>query len=618
MCGLVAMVAWHAAAPPVEGAELLRIRDAMAARGPDAAGAWVAPDGRVGLGHRRLAIIDLDPRAEQPMLSACGRFRIVFNGEIYNWRALRRELEAAGAVLRTTSDTEVLLELWAREGPRCLERLRGMYAFAIWDAEERRLWLVRDPFGIKPLYWADDGRTLRAASQVKALLAGGAVSPELEPAGLAGFFLWGSVPEPFTLHRAIRTVPAGHLVTVDAAGPQEPRPFARIEAELAAAEGNPCPADPEQALRAALVDSVAHHLEADVPVGLFLSSGVDSGAILAAIHALDPPRAAATTAITVTFPDYAGSAEDEAPLAEATARRFGARHHRAVVSEAEFRQALPKILEAMDQPTIDGVNSWLVSRCAAEAGLKVALSGTGGDELLGGYPSFRDLPRWRRALFLPSRLPFLARLLESLLPRLLPDLAARQPKLPAILRHGRDWPGLYLLRRGLFLPEELPGLLGPELAREGLRRLGWEERVAVIVRHGPRTDFARVAALETCLYLRNQLLRDLDWASMAHSVEVRVPFVDLPLLRTVAPIARAHPGKRHLGRAMGLPEAVLVRPKTGFTTPVGAWTVRLAGLDPRIPWARPWAREVWRGWSPDFPRPLSNDRASRVGRAMAG
>jgi asparagine synthase (glutamine-hydrolysing) len=595
VCGLVAIVAWHDAAPPVERAELVRICDAMAARGPDAAGAWLAPDRRVGLGHRRLAILDLDPRAEQPMVSACGRFRIVFNGEIYNWRALRRELEIAGAVLRTTSDTEVLLELWAREGPRCLARLRGMYAFAVWDEADRRLWLVRDPFGIKPLYYADDGRTLRAASQVKALLAGGAVSRELEPAGLAGFFLWGSVPEPFTLHRAIRAVPAGHVVIVDAAGTHAPEPFARVEAELAEAERHACPAKPERAVREAIVDSVAHHLESDVPVGLFLSAGIDSGAILAAIHALDPARAAATTAITVTFPDYAGKEDDEAPLAEVTARLFGARHHRAVVTEAEFREALPKILDAMDQPTIDGVNSWLVSRCAAEAGLKVALSGTGGDELLGGYPSFRDLPRWRRALFLPSRLPFLARLLEVLLPCLLPDLATRQPKLAGILRHGRDWPGLYLLRRGLFLPEELPALLGPELAREGLRRLGWHERIGALLRDGPAKGFARVAALETCLYLRNQLLRDLDWASMAHSLEVRVPFVDLPLLRRVAPIARAHPGKRLLGRAMGLPEAVLVRSKTGFTTPVGAWTARLAGLDPRIPWARPWAQEVWRG-----------------------
>jgi asparagine synthase (glutamine-hydrolysing) len=535
------------------------------------------------------------------MVSACGRFRIVFNGEIYDWRTLRRELETAGAVVRTTSDTEVLLELWAREGPGCLERLRGMYAFAVWDEAERRLWLVRDPFGIKPLYYADDGRTLRAASQVKALLAGGALSREVEPAGLAGFFLWGSVPEPFTLHRAIRAVPASHVVTVDSTGTHAPEPFARIEVELAEAEGHACPAEPERALRAAIVDSVAHHLESDVRVGLFLSAGIDSGAILAAIHALDPARAAATTAITVTFPDYAGKADDEAPLAEVTARRFGARHNRAVVSEAEFREVLPKILEVMDQPTIDGVNSWLVSRCAAEAGLKVALSGTGGDELSGGYPSSRDLPRWRRVLFLPSRLPFLARLLEVLLPRLLPDLATRQPKLTGILRHGGDWPGLYLLRRGLFLPEELPALLGPELAREGLRRLGWHERVAAILREGPDTTFARVAALETCLYLCNQLLRDLDWASVAHSVEVRVPFVDLSLLRTVASIARAHPGKQLLGRSLGLPDSVLVRPKTGFTTPVGAWTARLAGLDPRIPWARLWAREVLRGWESDLP-----------------
>lgn len=171
MCGLAAIFAYHPAAPPVNEGELVTIREAMRARGPDAAGLWSDSEGRVGLAHRRLAILDLDPRADQPMVSACGRFRIVFNGEIYNFRALRAELIERSAVLRTTGDTEVLLELWAREGPACLPRLRGMYAFALWDEPRRTLFLVRDPFGIKPLYYADDGWTVRAASQVKALIS---------------------------------------------------------------------------------------------------------------------------------------------------------------------------------------------------------------------------------------------------------------------------------------------------------------------------------------------------------------------------------------------------------------------------------------------------------------
>ncbi|MEJ5232951.1 MAG: asparagine synthase (glutamine-hydrolyzing) [Geminicoccaceae bacterium] len=592
MCGLAAIFAYHGAAPPVDERELVAIRDAMAARGPDGAGLWLHGEGRIGLAHRRLAIIDLDPRADQPMVSACGRFRIVFNGEIYNYRELRRELLARGTALRTTSDTEVLLELWARDGAACLSRLRGMYAFAVWDELERVLTLVRDPYGIKPLYCADDGWTVRAASQVKALLAGGRIPEDEEPAGIAGFWLWGSVPEPFTTLRAVCAVPAGHLVRVDALGAHAPEPFCRIEEELARAEAAAVPADPIEALRAAVVDSVRCHLEADVPVGVFLSSGIDSCAMVAAIRALGADRAAATTAITLTFPEWCGRPDDEAPLAAEAARAFGVRHQVVEASEAEFRADLPRILEVMDQPTIDGVNSWLVSKAAASLGLKVALSGTGGDELFGGYPSFADLPRWRRGLALPASAPLVGRLLRALLPRLAPDLAQRQPKLAGVFEHGGSWPGLYLLRRGLFLPHELPALMGRERAREGLRRLGWHERTRALLARGPRSPFGRVSALETCLYLRNQLLRDLDWASMAHSLEVRVPFVDLGLLHAAAPIAAAHPGKALLARAMDLPEAIARRPKTGFTTPVGAWIAREAGEDPRVPWARRWAGEV--------------------------
>lgn len=594
MCGIAAIFAYHSAAPPVDEAELVRIRDAMRARGPDAGGLWLDRERRIGLAHRRLAILDLDPRANQPMVSACGRFRIVFNGEIYNFRELRSDLLARGAYLRTSGDTEVLLELWAREGAECLTRLRGMYAFAIWDDRERSLTLVRDPFGIKPLYYANDGWTVRVASQVKALVAGGGVPVDEEPAGIAGFWLWGSVPEPFTTVRAIRAVPAGHVVRVDALGAHPPEAFCRIEEELAHAERRAPPSDPGGALRAALIDAVRHHLESDVPVGVFLSSGIDSSAILAAIRALGPDRAAVTTAITVTFPEWRGRHEDEAPLAAEVARAYGCQHEIVEVTEADFRADLPHILEAMDQPSIDGINSWLVSKAAASLGLKVALSGTGGDELFGGYPSFRDLPRWRRWLALPACVPLVGRLLRALLFRLAPELVRSQPKIVGVLEYGRSWSGLYLLRRGLFLPHELPALMGRERAREGLRRLGWEARIRALLARGPRAPFARVAMLESCLYMRNQLLRDLDWASMAHSLEVRVPFVDVPLLRVAAPIARAYPGKSLLAAAMGLPEPIRRRTKTGFSTPVGLWIAEAAGAASGEPWARRWAREVVR------------------------
>jgi len=233
MCGINGIFAYHPAASPIDRAEVVRTRDHMSARGPDGFGAWYGEGDRIGLGHRRLSIVDLSDRASQPMLSDDGRLFIVFNGEIYNYPDLRRELEREGRRFRTTSDTEVLLHLYARDGAEMVHRLRGMFAFAIWDNDKSGLFLARDPYGIKPLYTANDGWTMRFGSQVKALLAGGQVSRDPEPAGQAGFYLFGHVPEPFTLYRDIRCLPAGHWQWVDETGPREPKRFANLAAVLA-------------------------------------------------------------------------------------------------------------------------------------------------------------------------------------------------------------------------------------------------------------------------------------------------------------------------------------------------------------------------------------------------
>ena len=394
MCGLNGIFAYHPAASLPSEAELLATREAMKRRGPDGAGMWWSEDRRCGLGHRRLSILDLSERASQPMVSEDGRLVVAFNGEIYNYPELRRELETDGVKFRTSSDTEVLLHLYSRHGEEMLPRLRGMFAFAIWDDERRGVFLARDLYGIKPLYTANDGWTFRFASQVKALLAGGQVSRDPEPAGLVGFHLFGSVPEPFTLYREIRALPAGHSQWIDAAGPREPRPFGSIAAILAEGVENPVPAvELEPRVRAAVLDSVKAHLLADVEVGIFLSAGVDSGALLGLMRDAGQQE---IRAITLAFEEFNGTAEDEAPLAAQIAKRYGAKHILRRVSEQEFRHDLPAILDAMDQPSIDGVNTWFVAKAAKEAGLKVAISGLGGDELLAGYPSFVDLPRWRR------------------------------------------------------------------------------------------------------------------------------------------------------------------------------------------------------------------------------
>lgn len=591
MCGLNLIHAYHPVAPEPTERELLATRDHMRARGPDDAGVWFSADGRCALAHRRLAIIDLDHRAAQPMVSRCGRFVMVYNGEIYNYRELRRELLKDGAELRTESDTEVVLELFAREGVKALARLVGMFALAIRDEQEKTVWLARDSYGIKPLYYADDGWTVRAASQVKALVAGGAISDDPEPAGLVGFYLWGSLPEPFTLYQEIRAVPPGHYVRVGELGPELAQPFLSLESIYRDAERVAPSAD---AIRHAVTASVRRHLVADVPVGLFLSAGIDSTALLAAIHAIDPERAAQTTAVTLGFADYRDTDNDEVPLARRVAERYGARHAVRMVDEAEFRTDLPRILDAMDQPSIDGINTWFVSKAAHEAGLKVVLSGVGGDELFAGYPSFRDVPRWRRRMWLPSRIPGLGRLWRGIATSLAGHTGIT-PKLAGLVEHGGTWAGAYLLRRGLFLPHELHELLDPALIANGLRRLRERGLIPELLRHAPADPIGRVSLLESALYMRNQLLRDADWASMAHSLELRTPLVDWKLLQAIRPMQHALAGKAILADAMGLDAEISNRPKTGFTTPVGGWTAPDSESRRRRPaWARYWCQHVAR------------------------
>jgi asparagine synthase (glutamine-hydrolysing) len=565
--------AYHFAAGMPAESELLATREAMRARGPDGAGLWWTADRRCGLAHRRLATLDLSARASQPMISKDGGLAVVFNGEIYNYPNLRAELESTGVRLTTSSDTELLLHLYARHNFEMVHRLRGMFAFAIWDEQRRGLFLGRDPYGIKPLYTANDGWTFRFASQVKALLAGGRISRDAEPAGHVGFYLFGSVPEPFTLYRDIRALPAGHTQWIDAAGPREPQPFANIAAVLAAEGGRVLPG-PELAevVRTAVSDSVRAHLLADVEVGAFLSAGIDSGALLGLMRDAGQRE---IRAITLAFEEFRGTDEDEAPLAARVAERYGARHVVRCVGRREFLDDLPAILDAMDQPSIDGINTWFVSKAAHEAGLKVAISGLGGDELLAGYPSFVDVPRWRRRFGPFAAVPGLGRL-ARLLMRALPGATAAKPKALGLLEFADSWAGAYLLRRGLFLPHELGEVMGADFAREGLRRLAVLRRLAASLAPDPGSDSARICVLESTHYMRNQLLRDTDWAGMAHAVEIRVPLVDMTLLKSLAPVSAAlaqGAGKAALARApsLPLPQEILARSKTGFGVPMGAW-----------------------------------------------
>ena len=562
----------------------------MRARGPDASGYWESDGRRVALAHRRLSIIDLSERGAQPMADEKRGRRVIYNGEIYNYQSLRRDLEEEGYAFQSDTDTEVLLYLYAEHGRGLVERLRGMYAFALYDEQEQGMLVARDPYGIKPLYYADDGRALRVASQVQALRAHEKVDTSVNPAGHIGFFLWGHVPDPHTLYQSIRALPAGHTCWVDRTdGLQEPRSFGSVPKRLQRTETDTDGRPPEPALREALLDSVRHHLIADVDVGLFLSAGLDS----ATLTALASEVHERVRTVTLGFEEFRGRHEDEVPGAERIADRYGTDHTTVWVTQEDFAAAHDDLLGAMDQPTIDGANSYFVSRAAREAGLKVALSGLGGDELFGGYPSFSQIPRLVSTV---GAVPGAAAIGKGFRAVTAPIIERfTSPKYAGLLEYGDDYGGAYLLRRGLFMPWELPGLLDPDLVRAGWEQLQPIARLQETT-DGITDEHLRVTALESSWYMRNQLLRDTDWASMAHSLEVRTPLVDWELLQRVAPLVTRHRlTKKDMARTPKhpLPDDLLNRPKSGFTVPVREWLLADRPEYESARGLRGWARYVY-------------------------
>ena len=612
MCGINGLFSYQG--PPVDLGELRRTRDAMTSRGPDGFGEWVDDAGRIAFGHRRLAIVDLTEAGAQPMVSIDRKIVVTFNGEIYNFPELRADLEERGCVFRSRSDTEVLIHLYRLHGEAMLPMLRGMFAFGLWDSDTRRLLLARDPYGIKPLYYSDSGGCLRFASSVKALVGGGALSRTPDPAGMAGFYLFGSVPEPWTCYKAIRSVPAGASVTADLNGVTAPRSYFSLGRVYAEAENQAPPTDVEQSFRESALDSVRSHLMADVPVGAFLSAGVDSGALLGLMR--DAGQETVKT-VTLAFEAFRGTAQDESPLDSEVARNYGAEHNIRWVGEAEFKGDLPKILAAMDQPSIDGVNSWFVSKATRELGLKVAMSGVGGDELLGGYSTFARLPRIVGALRFVRHLPGREALAAAGLS--LARLAGlpAHPKSAGLLTLGPSIPGAYLLQRGVFLPSELNEAMGdPEFATEGLRQLQPVAQITQALPPGIKRDFSKVAILESAFYLRNQLLRDADWAGLAHSLEIRTPLVDSVLLTRIAPLfaGAARPnGKALLAGAptRPLPDSIVNRPKTGFGIPLRRWFDGGDNVEDRL-WSRHWLRRIAEPYMPAHRSPAKRGQAASV------
>jgi len=601
MCGIAGIFNYKKHASPVDRDELISISERMASRGPDGNGLWVSSDCCVGLSHRRLSIIDLSDSGGQPMLDPLTGNQIVFNGEIYNYLELRKELESLGCSFHSSSDTEVLLLLYSQFGPDMLHKLRGMYAFAIYDNIQKGLFLARDPFGIKPLYISDDGNTLRFASQVKALVAGGQIDNRPDEAGHVGFFLWGFVPEPYTLYRAIHSFPAGTSLWVSCDGKQKQECFFDLSDEYLSSFGGGKTISREEAheeLRSAMLDSVRLHLRADVPFGLFLSAGLDSATLLALTSECVSDRKKINT-ITLAFEEFFGTSDDESSLAEELATRFGSSHRRKIINQCDFDQQLDALFSAMDQPSVDGVNSFFVCKAARESGLKLALSGLGGDELFGGYGHFNTIPFMRRLLKPFSFFPELSVLVRKLTVPIIRKFRL-SPKISSLLEYGGDTAGAYFLHRSLFMPWELEDLFSEDFLFEGLSELRTVPALKRTI-HGLSNDHDKIGALEMRWYMQGQLLRDTDWASMAHGVEVRVPLVDIELFRAVLRVSGAG---RHLskGDMASTPlheqqDSILKRKKTGFSIPVQDWAIKDALKNGSFlsteKGYRGWAKEVY-------------------------
>ncbi len=572
-------------------------------RGPNDNGLWRDPRGGVILAHRRLSILDLSPLGHQPMIDESSGVVLVFNGEIYNFPELRAELIGAGHTFKSHSDTEVILRGFVQWGQSFIARLAGMYALAIWDPRDQSFFLARDPLGQKPLYYyiIDEGserRTIVFASEVRAMLATGIIDRKLDSEGLSNYIWNGFIPGPGTIISGVQQLPPGTSMTFNRHTFETPSPV--VHWKIPAAERSRITsAEVEQLMR----KTVKEHLAADVPLGVFLSGGIDSSAVARmACDVSDRP----VKTFTIGFKE---AGFDESTAAANIAKALKTEHTNIPITGEQFCNWLPNSMQSLDQPTFDGLNSYLVSRAVREAGLTVALAGTGGDELFGGYRSFRDIPRalrWGRRL---SGVPkSVRRIMTNLVlnPNEAVPRQTRWGKLSNVIDAGADPVSVYQLAYALFTPsfgQKLLDIDPPLQCRHGLPESRYEELREALQSEPTLPGISR---MELSLFLGDRLLRDTDAASMAVSLEVRLPLIDQRIVEAVGKLPqedRYFP----LGRKSFLRENILgdLDPKLfdaskrGFVLPFDNWlrgslkpvidaslndtaAIRAVGLNPKV------------------------------------
>ncbi len=535
-------------------------------RGPDAKGTWF--DDNVFLGSRRLAIFDLNERSNQPMKSLCSRYIILFNGAIYNYKSLRKNLIESGVELKTFSDTEVILELYALEGPKILQKLQGMFAFLIWDIKKKEAFAARDPYGIKPLYIGSNSKGVILASQVKTILATKQIKTDKDLNSEFSFKNFGYVIEPNTWYEKIKSLKPGHLIIIRDNKIVTEKKWYYLEDTWITADKNKQKISKKvctENINKFVSDSIKKHLVSDVPIGVFLSGGVDSS-LVAAIASLNSEKT--ITAITVLFDDFKNTNNDETYVAEKLCKKLGLRHHIFKVTKEDFFEDLPKILTAMDQPSIDGINTWYASKAAAKLNLKVVFSGLGGDEIFFGYDHYTKIPTLYNYLQILKKIPFFKNFLGIFCNFL--SLIKRDLRWKLIPHYSNSISKLWFLKRSL---------LYSNYNRD-------EEKITLI-------DFCKkmlnenfsykfknseicLSQLDTLIYMKNQLLRDSDWASMYHGVELRTPFVDTQLIENLKNLMisySVYKNKEILKSSFKsiLPQEVMNNKKIGFQTPISKW-----------------------------------------------
>ena len=532
MCGIAVHFQASGGAAPLD-------LDLIHHRGPDSRGQWSSSEGRYWLGSTRLAIVDLSPTGAQPMTDPATGNVVATNGEIYNHVAVREKL-GPNVNWRGTSDTETLLQGYARWGHSVLDHLKGMFAFAIYDAARGELFLARDRLGIKPLYYATDVEGFRASSEVKVLVGQSAAIPSN---AISAYLQWGASPEGEILYANIQSLPAGHAMTITQRGEIKTWRYWPSEKAFGSPAENVVPR-----LRELIEKAVEEHLLSDVPVASFLSGGIDSS-VVTALAARSLAHRLQTYSV-----GFAQAEFDETDIAQEIAQRYGTEHHRIELSEEEVIHSVTEAVSKLDLPSVDAINTYLVSSAVARRGVKVALSGLGGDELFGGYPSFRDVSRLQFIATLPR---FLRRILGQA-----GNLGDRLADLPATGDAGElaRW-------RRRFLTDDMLRRAGLPIASEP-----FASPVAL------PDDFARISWAELAGYMRHMLLRDADQMSMAVSLEMRVPFLDHELVEYVlglpGAVKKRYPGVKGLlveaCRDL-LPPSVYERPKAGFVLPMKHW-----------------------------------------------